>query len=189
MAREIIRWMYGAKKGEVSPVFSLDGRYVVAKLSAMHDKGLIQIDASNRSMFESQVKMEKKAALIAQKYKGVASVEAISQSAVQPVQALDSFNAASAYLPNLGYEPKVVGYAFYDAFKVGTLSPAIKGADGVIFLTLTNRQPAAKTPVDQNQLAQQAMMQTMQLKNGISNTLSESIRKNAEVKYDVNNLY
>lgn len=188
-SREIIRWMYGAKKGEVSPVFSLEGRYVVAKLSAMHDKGLVQIDASNRSMFESQVKAEKKAALIAQKYKGATTIDAISQAAAQPVQALDSFNAASAYLPNLGYEPKVVGYAFYEGYKIGTLSPGIKGGDGVFFLVLTNRQAGANVPVDQNQMAQQAMMQTMQLKNGITNMLSESVRRTADIKYDVNNLY
>lgn len=188
-SRDIIRWMYGAKQGEVSPVFSLDGRYVVATLSAVRDKGLVQVDASNRSMFESQVKAEKKAQLITQKYKSATTIEALSQAAAQPVQPIDSFNASSAYLPNLGYEPKVVGYAFYNGFKTGTLSPAIKGSDGVFFIVVTNRQAAPKAQADQNQIAQQAMMQTMQLKNAIGNMLPEVIRKMATIKYDVNNLY
>lgn len=188
-SREVIRWVYDAKQGDVSQVFALDNRYIVAKLDAIRDKGLVQIDASNRPMFESQVKAEKKADLIAQKYKGVAGVDALAQSAGQQVQSLDSFNASSAYLPNLGFEPKVVGYSFYEGFKPNTMSPAIKGVDGVFFISLVNRASNVTSKADPLQMQQQIMMQSMQLKNAISSMLQETVRRNATVKYDVNNLY
>ncbi len=188
-SREIIRWMYEAKVGDVSPVFNPEGRYVIAKLSAIQDKGLMQVDASNRASIESLVKAEKKAALIAQKYKSSTSIDALSQAAQQPVLNLDSFNAASSYLPGLGFEPKVVGYSFYDGLKPNALSPAIKGSDGVFFIALVSRNQNAVTNEDPMQLQQMQMMQQMQMKNSISGMLQETMRRNAEIKYSSKNLY
>lgn len=187
-SREMIRWMYEAKTGEVSQVFTLDGRYIVAKLSNIQDKGLVQLDASNRPMLESLVRSEKKAELIEKKYKDKASLDAVAQASAQPVQNADSFNAASAFVPNLGYEPKVVGYAFFDGLKAGAKSPAIKGSDGVFYISLKYRQqnPASGDPM---QMMQQRKMMQMQEKNVIAGLLQESIRRNAEIKYNGKNLY
>lgn len=187
-SREVIRWMYDANKGDISPVFNLDGRYIIAKLNTIHDKGLMQLDESNRPMLEAQVKAEKKAKLIADKYKGQ-NVDAIAQASTQPIQPLDSFNAASNYLPNLGYEPKVVGYSFFDGFKPNTTSPAIKGTDGVFFISLVNRMENTNAKADPMQQQQQTLMQTMQLKNSINNSLQQTLLRNAEIKYSAKNLY
>jgi peptidyl-prolyl cis-trans isomerase D len=139
-------------------------------------------------MLEAQVKAEKKAKLIADKYKGQ-NVDAIAQASTQPVQPLDSFNAASNYLPNLGYEPKVVGYSFFDGFKPNTTSPAIKGTDGVFFISLVNRMENTNAKADPMQQQQQTLMQTMQLKNSINNSLQQTLLRNAEIKYSAKNLY
>lgn len=186
-SRDIIRWMYEAKKNDISPVFNLDGRYVIGKLTAVREKGLMQIDESNRPMLEAQVKAEKKAKLIADKYKGQ-SLEAIATATGMQVQKVDSFNAASAYLPNLGYEPKTVGYTFFDGFKPNTVSPGIKGQDGVLFITLLSKQTVTPN-VDPAQLSQQAMMQTMQLKNSVGGMLQQTLLRNADIKYSAKNLY
>ena len=187
-SRDIIRWMYEAEQGEVSQVFSLDGRYVVAKLSSIQDEGLMQLDASNRPAIESLVRTEKKAEMIASKYKNNQSVDAISQASAQPVQNADSFNAASNFIANLGFEPKVVGYTFFDGFKPNTTSPAIKGQDGVFFISLKSRQQNPVTFQDPMQ-QQQQMMQQQQLKASITSMLPEVMRRNAEIKYDAKNLY
>lgn len=187
-SRDIIRWMYEAKVGDISPVFNLEGRYIIAKLTNIQEKGLMQIDASNRPMFESLVKADKKSEVIMNKYKSAGSVDAVAQAAAQPVQNADSFNATSSYLPNLGYEPKVVGYSFYDGFKPNATSPAIKGQDGVFFVSLKGRW---QNPVNNQvpMLQQQMDMQTMQLKNAMASMLQESMKRNAEVKYNAKNLY
>jgi len=187
-SRDIIRWMYDAKKDAVSPVFNLEGRYIVGKLTSIREKGLMQLDESNRPMLEAQVKAEKKAQIIADKYKGQ-NVDAIAQASAQPLQTLDSFNAASNYLPNLGYEPRVVGYTFFDGFKPNSTSPAIKGTDGVFFISLVNKLNNVASKVDPLQLQQQAMMQNMQLKNSIGSMLQQTMLRNADVQYSAKNLY
>lgn len=187
-SRDIIRWMYEAKVGDVSPVFPLEGRYVVAKLASIQKEGLPELDASNRPMLEALVKNEKKAAKILEKYKG-ANINAIAQGSGQPLQNADSFNAATSYFPAIGFEPKVIGYSFYDGFKPGATSPGIKGQDGVFFISLKNRQQNAVANADPMMNAQQQMMQTMQLKGSLPSMMQDSRVKAAEVKYDVNNLY
>lgn len=186
-SRDIIRWMYEAKKDDISPVFNLDGRYVIGKLTAVREKGLMQVDESNRPMLEAQVKAEKKAKLIADKYKGQ-SLDAIAMATGMQVQKVDSFNAASTYLPNLGYEPRAVGYTFFDGLKPNTVSPGIKGQDGVLFITLVNKQNVTPN-ADPAQLKQQAMMQTMQLKNSVGGMLQQTLLRNADIKYSAKNLY
>lgn len=186
-SRDIIRWMYEAKKEDISPVFNLDGRYVIGKLTAIREKGLMQVDESNRPMLEAQVKAEKKAKLIADKYKGQ-SLDAISTATGMLVQTVDSFNTASTYLPNLGYEPKAVGYTFFDGLKPNTVSPGIKGQDGVLFITLVDKQNITPN-VDSAMMQQQTMMQTMQLKNSVGGMLQQTLLRNADVKYSAKNLY
>jgi len=186
-SREIIRWMYDAKLNDVSPVFNLEGRYVIAKLTTVQDAGLMKLDASNRPMLEALVKSEKKAEKIAAQYKTVTTLAAIAQSSGQQVQNADSFNAANAYVPNIGYEPRLVGYTFFDGFKPNAVSPAIKGQDGVYFIALKNRfqKQAAPDPM----MMQQMQMQNMQMKNAIASMLQETMKRNADIKYSAQNLY
>jgi peptidyl-prolyl cis-trans isomerase D len=187
-SRDIIRWMYNADVGDVSPVFNLDGRYVIAKLSNVQEKGLVGVDETNRPALEALVRAEKKAKLITEKYKNMSTLDAIAQAAAQPVQAADSFNATSNYLANLGFEPKVVGYTFFEGFKPNTKSPAIKGSDGVFFVSLVQRKQMAVN-ADPMQQQQQMMMQQMQMKNSMSSMIQESVRRGADIKYSADNLY
>ena len=187
-SREIIRWMYEAEQGEVSPVFTLEGRYVIAKLTGVQEEGMMQLDESNRPALESLVKAEKKADMIAQKNKSSTTLDAIDQSYAQALQNADSFNAASAFIPNLGFEPTVVGYSFFEGFKPNTTSPAIKGQDGVFFVSLKNRQQNAVTFQDPMQ-AQQLQMQQQQRKASVSSMMQEGMRRNADIKYSAKNLY
>jgi peptidyl-prolyl cis-trans isomerase D len=185
--REIIRWMYDANVGDVSQVFTLDGRYIVAKLSGKQDAGLMKLDAAMRPAIETAVKAEKKAEMIKNKYKGMSSLEAIAQAAGQQVQQADSFNASNSFAGNIGYEPKVVGYAFYPGFKANTVSPGIKGQDGVVYISLVNKWTRPATQ-DAYTVKQQQMMMEMQTKNSLSSLIQEQLRKNATIKYNSKNL-
>ena len=189
-SREVIRWVYEAKKGEISAILSLDNSYLVAKLTDIQEKGLAKPDANMRPMLEASVRAEKKAKVLKEKYKNVTSLDALSQTTGLPVQPVDSFNAGSTYLPYLGAEPKVVGYAFYSGFKPNTVSPAIQGQDGIFFISLTYREEAPATAAsDPMVLGQQAMFMQMQLKNTISGGLLEVLKRKAEVEYNPALLY
>jgi peptidyl-prolyl cis-trans isomerase D len=67
-AREVVRWTYNenVKIGEVSPVFDLNGKYVVAVLKKITDKGQLSLDMIKEKI-EPNVKNFKKIELLADK--------------------------------------------------------------------------------------------------------------------------
>ena len=186
-ARELIRWVYDAKDGDVSNPLQLEKNYVVAKVSGIQEKGLRTLNTNLRAQLEGLVKAEKKAKMIADKYKSMQSLEAIAQAAGQTVVMADSLKGNASFTPALGYEPKVIGYAFYEKLQPNTLSPALKGKDGVFFISLIHRNQVT-TPGDQFAQQQQQMMEAMQTKNYIGSMLPEAIRKNGSVTYNPKNI-
>ncbi len=183
-SREVVRWVYDHKIGDVSPVFQLgEQRYLVAKVIAIDEKGQFNITPANRPMLEQKVKEEKKAEVIISQCQGKTTLEAIAAATGQQVQQIDTVNLGASFVPNLGYEPKVVGYTFYDGFKPNTMSPAIKGMGGVYFITVLNKATAPENPQASMQLAQERNQQEMQLRNAIGQMLQQSITKSADIKY------
>ena len=184
-AREVIRWTYDHKVGDVSPVFQLgDQRYVVAKVVSADEKGGMAITPANRPMLEQRVRDEKKAEEIVKTCNGKGSLEAIAAAMGQQVQQLDTVSLGASFIPNLGYEPKVVGYTFYDGLKLNTMSPAIKGMGGVYFIIVTNRTTTPDDPQTPMKLAQERYQEEMQMRNAVGQMLQQSIIRSANVKYN-----
>jgi peptidyl-prolyl cis-trans isomerase D len=187
-AREVIKWMYDHKVGEISPVFQLgDQRYVVAELSSIQDKGLMVLTPTNRPMLEQKTREEMKADIIVKKFAGATSLDAVASKAAATIEQSDSVILGASYIPNLGYEPKVIGYAFCQAFQPNTVSPGIKGQAGVYFISVTNR---TSRPVDQSMmqlLGQEHGMQENQLRNAVGQSLQPAVIRTADVKYNVSN--
>ncbi len=189
-SREVVRWAYDHKVGEISPVFQLgEQRYLVAKVSSIDDKGTMGITPANRPLLEQKVKEEMKTAMITKKYAGSASLATLSASANQPVQHADTVVLGAGYVNGLGFEPKVLGYTFDPAFQLNTLSPGIKGQGGVYFITVTarNANPLPEGGMLQMILAQQRMQQESQLRNALGQMLMQNLSKKADVKYNQDN--
>jgi hypothetical protein len=187
--RELVRWMYEAKLNDVSGVFPLENKYVVAKLSNILEKGPMQITESMRPRLEATVKQQKKYELIASKYKGSANLDAIANASNGHVQEADSFSLGTPYIPNLGFEPKVQGYTFFSGLKPNMVSPGIRGGDGVLFISPITTW---SIPVDQGTLNLQysAMRdrQDGQNRNAIGQELREAIKQTANIKYNPKNM-
>lgn len=190
-SREIIRWAYESKVGDVSPVFTVSTaagtRYVVAKLAGEQESGLMKLDANTRPSIEMMVRNEKKAKMIQDKYKSATSLEQIAQMAKQPIVQSDSFNASSPFINTIGYEPKLVGYIFYKEFKTNTLSPGFKGQESVIYTNVLHRftMPSKETPEIANQMR---MMMGMQMRNAVAGSFAETLKRKAKISYNVANL-
>lgn len=186
--REIIRWAYAAKVGDVSEPMHLENRYVVAKVTSVNEPGIKALDAATRTQVEGLVRAEKKTALLANKYKSVSSLETLAQQAGQPVQVADSLTGASSFAAALGFEPKVIGYALNENFKPGTISPAIKGRDGVFYISLIRREAGTAAP-DPQSLRMQASMQDMQTRNFVQQSTVQALRKQNKIKIYPENLF
>jgi peptidyl-prolyl cis-trans isomerase D len=187
-SREIIRWAYSAKQGAVSDPMHLENRYVVVKVASINEPGLRVLDAQTKPQIESMVRAEKKGKMIEDKYKSVNNLDAIAQQSGIPATVADSINGNASFSQGLGYEPKVIGYAFNDKFQPGATSPAIKGREAVYYISLTHRTANAK-PVDPQALDMQAKMADMQAKNIVAQSINESLRRRTTVKYNPENIY
>ena len=187
-SREVIRWAFDHKVGEVSPVFQMgEQRYLVAKLLSEDDKGAMAITVSNRPVLEQKVREEKKAEEILKQCQGKNTLEAIAATTGQQIQQLDSVSMGANFIPNLGFEPKVVGYTFFDGFKPNSVSPGIKGMGGVYYIMLLNRVSLPDDPQANMKIAQQRYQQEMQLKNAIGQMLQQTITRTAKVRFNPDN--
>ena len=176
-AREVVKWAYQAKPGEVSQVFSTDNNYVVAVVTGVKQEGTMTVDDS-RQQLEAAVRKEKKAGQIKNKLSAEVSLNATLESiAAKENQQLKNANNvvfANAYAENIGYEPKVVGSIF--GLKENTLSKPIEGEQGVFIVavqTVAKPQPIA----DYNSFKQQLLSSLQpRLQYGVNDALKKSVK-------------
>lgn len=178
-SRELIRWAYEAKIGDVSQIFTIGDRYIVAKLNSILPAGLAPINAQTRPQLEQIVKRVKKAKMLMERTKGKGSLETIAQTENQQVAMADSINFLQAVLPNgAGQEFKVAGYAFNKSFKENTVSPAIAGQDGVYYMLVRSR---FAIPSERNLPIERQMLEA-NLKANAGQVVVNGLKDMAEVK-------
>jgi peptidyl-prolyl cis-trans isomerase D len=179
-SRSMVRWAYGAKQGEVSESFSVGDKYVVALLNDINHKGTIGLGKA-RPMIEPILRNQKKADIISAKIGSAATLEAVSTTFSQPVSHVDSLQFSSPYIPNVGPEPKVVGYSF-DKLLIGKAASApVGGNEGVFVLKVNNVSAKANYNVDPEQ-ARQTMLQSQE--NLIQRSGTDALKKKAKIEDD-----
>jgi len=131
-ARELIRWAYNdAELGEVSQVFTIDNKFVVAILTGERDKGTASVE-DVREDVKRKVLMQKKGETISEKLKGLSgSFADIAKNYGAQAQTgtASDVTLASAIVGAVGYDPLATGTAF--GLKQGTASQPIVGDNGV----------------------------------------------------------
>lgn len=179
-SRELVKWAYDAKEGAVSPVYTVGNKFVVAKLNGIMEAGLAPINAQTRPILSGYVQKIKKAKILMDKTKGKGNLEAIAQSQNQAVGTADSVNFLQGFIPGVGNEPKVAGYAFCKSYKENTVSPAIAGQDGLFYLNLLGRTSISAT--GQRNLAIERQMVEYSIKGNAANMVTNGMREAAEVE-------
>ncbi len=81
-SRSLIRWIYGAKLGEVSESFPIGDKYVVAIVTEINQKGTISLSKA-RPMIEPILRNQKKAEIISTKIGTSASLESVASITAQ----------------------------------------------------------------------------------------------------------
>jgi len=139
-ARELVRWAYDAKKGDVSSVFTFEDKYVVAVLNGIRKEGTASVDEV-RPQVEAEVRKSKKADQIIDKLKGVSSLDAASKAVNQPALKADGINFGTPFVASMGFEPRVVGASFNKAWGTAKVSAPIEGNGGVYVIKVDAYQP------------------------------------------------
>lgn len=162
-AREVIRWAFSeASTDEVSPVFELENAYLVATLVSKKEEGDATLE-DVKEQVETQVRNEKKGALIQSKLKGLATLE--EMKAVFPETAslnqIPDLKLSTSVIPGVGFAPKAIGAIF--GTKEGKLTKAVQEDIGVVVGRLNTLTPAAEIgdySGFQGQLTQNASQRT-----------------------------
>lgn len=143
-ARQVVMWAFNedTKKGDISTVFDLEGRYMVAVLKEIREKGTPTLEQLKETI-EPLVKRDKKAeTLIAEINKNIKSLKDLDLGYRSLGMRADTNNVtfASSNLPGYGKEDDVIGTLF--TMKQGQMSKPVKGNQAVFILVADQITPA-----------------------------------------------
>ncbi len=179
-SRTLVRWAYGAKLGEVSESFPVGDKYIVAILTEINQKGTMTLDKA-KSMILPILRNQKKTEIISGKIKSAGTLEAVAAAVSQPIVHADSIQFTSPYIPNMGPEPKVVGYSFDKQLTGKPVSSPVGGNEGVFVLKVETVSAKANYGVDIEQ-ARQSMLQSQE--SIIQRAGTDALKKNAKIEDD-----
>ncbi|MCK9254275.1 MAG: peptidylprolyl isomerase [Bacteroidales bacterium] len=162
-ARELVRWVYDdkTKEGDVSVVYNFTDRFIVAKVKAIYEKGVIPFDLVKEKIEPEVIKNKKAEKLLADLEKDVAKKMDINDIAEKygiETAAANNISFAARYIPSLGFEPNIIAAA--SVLDMDVLSKPIKGNNGVFVIKVVNKtQAPSKTDFTDEQ--NQAMIEFM----------------------------
>ncbi len=179
-ARQLVRWAFEAKKGEVSEPFSIADEFVVAVLEKVLEEG-VQDAEKARSGAEAIIRNEKKAEIIKTKLGVTPTLEtAAAAYNKQILQAgADSSITLNAQIINgLGVEPKLLGASFNKDNQAKPTAP-ISGNSGVYVLKVNS---VKSKPADAPEMAAQQATTRLSAIRSQTNNWYEGLRKQATIK-------
>ncbi|KAA9041988.1 hypothetical protein FW778_08225 [Ginsengibacter hankyongi] len=180
-ARQVVKWAFNAKEGEVSEPFSIKDDFIVAVIDRKIKEGTPDVKTA-RPMVESTVRNLKKAEEIKRKLNNPSTLEAAAKVYNQQVLTTggDSTLTFDAQLINgVGNEPKVAGAAFNKTYQ-SKVSPAIAGNTGVFVIKINSI--SAKPPVTPEMAEQQ---KTAEINRALQSAMGQSfgsLKKMATIK-------
>lgn len=156
--RQLIRWAYNAKIGDVSEVFELGKRYVVGALTTIKEEGIAPLEQVKNQVRLAVIKEKKAEKLLAEMNSAkAASLAAWAQKMNVEVKEAKNLSFTSRSVAGLGFEPAVIAKAVTS--EKGKVSEPIKGEGGVYAISVKIITPSMSTEnidlsVDKNRLAE-----------------------------------
>lgn len=178
--RPLVQWAFMAEEGDVTEkVYELDNQYVVAKLIAVREVGVLPLEQVKKDI-EPMVRIQVKGKMLAEQLEkalsGSSTIGQVAQKAGKPVQSAQNVVFANPVIPGGAQENKVIGTLF--GLQPKKLSKPIAGESGVFVVTVnsfTNPAPLTNTFKQKEQImqsvAQRAQAQAF-----------EVLKENAKVK-------
>lgn len=178
ISRDLVKWAFQAKVGEVSNVFTLDDKYVVAVVTQAGEKGIATAEQV-REEVQYEIMKEKKAALLTEKVKAAStasSLEALAAALGKTVHSAAGMSFSNVFIPNAGPEPKVTNAAF--SLQPGTISAPISGDNGIYVIKVNTLHPA---PASSDYVMQKQTLRGA-LDSRVDGSLFESLRKASDIE-------
>jgi peptidyl-prolyl cis-trans isomerase D len=179
-AREVVRWAFDEKReiGDVSQVFDLEGRYIIAILTEIREKGTPTLDQI-KEFIEPLVRREKKAEQLItklnQEIKSKTDLEN-KYTALEMLVDTADINLSATSLPGFGKEDEVIGTIF--TLNEGEMSKPIKGNQGVFMVIIDKMVVAA--PKDDYTNEKRMMANTFNSRS--QREINEALKKRSDIE-------
>jgi peptidyl-prolyl cis-trans isomerase D len=159
--RDLARWAYEAKTGDVSSVLTVDNYFVVATLAEVRNQGVIPFEQV-KSEIETTLRETQQKERLAQELKdaiaNATAIETIAEQINLPLQtASDISFTGSSFISGIGLEPKLQGAVV--GAPENTLTGPVKGALGVYMFTVTRRHVGAAYTLEEEKTRERYMRQ------------------------------
>ena len=179
-ARQLIKWAFEAKQGDVSEAFNIQDQFIVAVVDKIQPEGLPDAKTA-RPMVELTVRNIKKAENITKKLSTAATLEAAAASYSVPVGSAgaDSTLTFGAQIINgVGQEPKIIGAAFNKAYQT-KMSEPIVGTNGVYLIKVNS---VGNKPTDTPEIIAATAKEKTTAMVQTTYSFFESLKKLADIK-------
>lgn len=143
-SKEIVRWAFNGKAGDISQIMDVDGDYYVAALVDVKEKGYTDISQVS-AQIANTLRNEGKARIIEQKMVGN-TIDEVAAAAGVEVQEVSNVRWDAFYLPEVGVEPQLVGAI--SAVPAETLSAPVEGVSGVYRFVVTDVQSSEEATAE-----------------------------------------
>ncbi|MDR2358233.1 MAG: peptidylprolyl isomerase [Prevotellaceae bacterium] len=156
-ARDLVRWAYEAKTGDVSSVLTVGNYFVVASLTAVRNQGTLPFEQVQQDI-ESILQKEQKIEQLAQQMKAAATGattidETAEKNNLMVNTATDISFAGSSFISGAGLEPKLQGSVV--GAPENTLTGPVKGSLGAYIFTVTRRYTGAAYTIEEERTREQ----------------------------------
>ncbi|MBR6629194.1 MAG: SurA N-terminal domain-containing protein [Bacteroidaceae bacterium] len=178
--REALRWIFGAKKGEVSQIFEAgeNDHLMVVAVSDIHKAGYRPVDQFTE-MFRMQAIADKKADKILADVKGVKTMqEALALNGVKSDTLRRVSFSSPTYVSKVpASEPALSGAAA--TLEEGTLSAPIKGNGGIYFIQVLKKNNGV---AKYDAAAEQKTLEATATRNINSNTILNELYLQGDIE-------
>ena len=141
--KEVTRWAFDAKKGDVSSIMTINNNYfIIATLTGIYKEGytdIKEVASSIRTELYSEKLGEKKAAEVAEKIAGLTDMQAIADALKTTLSTKDG--VAFSSMSNQGLDPMFIGAA--SVAEDGKIYGPLAGNIGVYVYKVTGRDTGA----------------------------------------------
>lgn len=179
-ARQLVKWAFEAKKGNVSEPFSIGEEFIVAVVDKVEMEGM-QDAATARTGAEAIIRNEKKAAIIKTKLGTNPTLEAAATAynkQIMQAGADSSITMAAQMINGVGVEPKIVGAGFNKDNQTKPTVP-FAGNSGVYVLKVNSIQ---NKPADAPEIALQKTAARLTALRSQTSNWYEGLKKQADIK-------
>ena len=141
--KEVTRWAFDAKKGQVSNIITVNNNYfIIAAVKNIYKEGytpVSEVSAQISNRLYNEKRAEKKAAEIAEQIAGLETLEAVAEALGTTVSTKDG--VAFSSMNSQGLDPKFIGAA--SVAEDGKICGPVAGNIGVYVYKVTGRDTGA----------------------------------------------